>query len=64
MPYKTTIYLTKEQAEKLKGIARKKGYVVKRGPHAGEGSIGKLNQAIAEGKVTVVKLGRKEGLRL
>ena len=51
-----TYYLSDKQAEVLKSIAKGKGYIVQRGPGAGQGSVGKLLQALANGDLIAVKL--------
>jgi hypothetical protein len=56
---KRTYYLTEEQDKKLKAMALAKGYIVLRGKGAGGGCVGKLLQALADGELTAIKLGRK-----
>ena len=51
-----SFYLTADQLAALRGLAKKKGYTVKRGPRSGEGNVSKMLQAIAAGDVTLVKL--------
>lgn len=55
---KVTCYLRPGEPEVLKKLALTKGCIVSRGSHSGEGSISKLLQAIAQGKLTVVRLGK------
>ena len=57
---KVTFYLKDGPADKVRKIALQKGCIVRRGPRSGQGSIGKLLQQIAEGKLTVVRLGKRE----
>ena len=60
MAYKhTSIHIDEATRLKAQEIAKSKGYIVKRGPHVGEGSIAKLIQAIVAGEATVINLGRK-----
>ena len=56
---KRTYYLSDEQHEVLKAMAKEKGYIVKRGNGAGGGCVGKLLQALADGELTATKLGGK-----
>jgi len=58
-PLHRSVYITPGEGERLKEIAKAKGYVVDRGPHRGEGSISKLLKALAEGEVTAIRLGGK-----
>ena len=51
-----SFYLTADQLAALRGLAKKKGYTVKRGPRSGEGNVSRMLQAIAAGDVTLVKL--------
>lgn len=57
-PPKVGLYVKNGQHTVLKQLALSKGCVVRRGSYAGQGSIGKLLQGIAEGKFTVVRLGQ------
>ena len=52
-----SFYLTTEHLKALKKLAKTKGYVVPRGKGTGEGSVSKLLQALADGELTLVKLG-------
>ena len=60
-PLHRHIYITPEQAARLKEIAKKKKYIVERGPHKGEGSVSKLMQALADGELTAIRLGGNRG---
>ena len=51
-----TYYLSDKQSESLKNMAKGKGCIVQRGPGAGQGSVDKLMQALADGRLIVVKL--------
>ena len=57
---KRSVYLKPEQRGAIRKLALAKGCVVRRGPRSGQGSIGKLLQQIAEGKLTVVRLGKRD----
>ena len=50
-------YLTKEQVERLQKLALSKNYRAKTGPGIKRGSVSKMLQALADGELTLVKLG-------